>query len=62
MLLWHEQVAILANAGALPWLVKPVYGFLSDTIPIWGLRRRPYLILGGFVGVLTALTVLQRKF
>eukprot|EP00474_Spongospora_subterranea_P009124 CRZ09582.1 hypothetical protein [Spongospora subterranea] len=30
----------------LPWGVKPVYGFISDSFPIRGYRRTPYLCLG----------------
>jgi hypothetical protein len=30
--------------------VKPLYGFITDSFPIWGMRRRPYLILAGLLG------------
>ncbi|KAK9802751.1 hypothetical protein WJX73_008456 [Symbiochloris irregularis] len=43
-------VALVMSFGAAPWVIKPLYGFLSDTVPIWGYRRRSYLILGGVVG------------
>ena len=45
-----------ADAGALlgfsslPWLVKPLYGFLSDGFPLFGYRRRSYLFLSGLLG------------
>ena len=29
---------------ALPWAVKPIYGALSDNVPLFGSRRRSYLI------------------
>ncbi len=29
---------------ALPWAVKPVYGALSDNLPLFGSRRRSYLV------------------
>ena len=38
---------------ALPWTIKPLYGFLSDGFPIFGYRRRSYLILAGLVGFLS---------
>ena len=38
---------------ALPWTIKPLYGFLSDGFPIFGYRRRSYLILAGVVGFLS---------
>ena len=28
----------------VPWLLKPLYGLLSDLVPLRGLHRRPYLI------------------
>ena len=32
-------------------MIKPLYGFVTDTFPILGRRRRPYLILCGLSGV-----------
>ncbi|CAN1341807.1 Probable folate-biopterin transporter 3 [Linum perenne] len=32
---------------SIPWLVKPIWGLLTDVIPILGYRRRPYFILAG---------------
>ena len=29
---------------ALPWAVKPIYGALSDNVPLFGSRRRSYLV------------------
>jgi len=34
-----ESAAIL-GAASLPWAIKPLYGFLSDSLPILGYRRR----------------------
>ncbi|MES1909933.1 MAG: hypothetical protein MHM6MM_002613 [Cercozoa sp. M6MM] len=30
----------------LPWSFKPVCGIISDHIPIFGYRRRPYMVIG----------------
>jgi MFS family permease len=30
---------------AIPWSLKPVFGLLSDFVPLGGRRRRPYLLL-----------------
>ena len=38
----------------LPWTFKVVYGFISDAFPIFGMRRKPYFILGWLVSVLTS--------
>ncbi|RLM75690.1 putative folate-biopterin transporter 2 [Panicum miliaceum] len=34
-----------------PWVVKPLWGLLTDVVPIAGYRRRPYFVLAGVVGV-----------
>jgi len=46
------QMSALLGVAAIPWMIKPLFGFLSDGLPIFGYRRRPYLILSGFVGSL----------
>ena len=51
------QVAVLTGISAIPWVIKPVFGFLSDGVPIFGYRRRPYLILSGFLGTLSWLAL-----
>ncbi len=45
------EVSALMGIAALPWVVKPVFGFISDGLPIFGYKRRPYLILAGLLGV-----------
>jgi folate/biopterin transporter len=45
------EVAAMMGIAALPWTIKPLFGFMSDGLPIFGYRRRPYLILSGLVGV-----------
>jgi folate/biopterin transporter len=45
------QVSALMGIAAFPWVVKPLFGFISDGLPIFGYRRRPYLILSGLMGV-----------
>jgi len=44
------QVSALMGIAALPWMVKPLFGFISDGLPMFGYRRRSYLILSGFLG------------
>ena len=29
---------------ALPWSLKPIWGFISDSYPLFGYRRKSYLI------------------
>lgn len=44
------QAQILASISIIPWSIKPLYGFLSDRQPLFGLRRKPYLFLAGLLG------------
>jgi folate/biopterin transporter len=56
----HLSPADMANIGGittLPWVIKPLYGFLSDGFPLFGYRRRSYLVLAGLVGCLSWLTL-----
>ena len=45
-----SEVAIYSSIVSLPWVVKPIWGMISDTIPFFGYRRKSYLILFGFTG------------
>lgn len=44
------EMGALIGIAALPWVIKPLFGFISDGLPIFGYRRRPYLILSGIMG------------
>jgi folate/biopterin transporter len=44
------QVAALMGVAMLPWVLKPLFGFVTDGLPIFGYRRRPYLVLSGLLG------------
>lgn len=44
------QTQILGSIAIIPWSIKPLYGFFSDRTPVFGLRRKPYLIVAGLLG------------
>eukprot|EP00252_Welwitschia_mirabilis_P013415 TRINITY_DN2950_c0_g1_i2.p1 TRINITY_DN2950_c0_g1~~TRINITY_DN2950_c0_g1_i2.p1 ORF type:complete len:534 (-),score=97.12 TRINITY_DN2950_c0_g1_i2:247-1848(-) len=44
------ETAIISGVSSVPWLIKPLYGFISDSFPLFGYRRRSYLILAGLLG------------
>ena len=48
-------VAMAALMGVIstPWIFKPVYGIISDTFPLFGWRRKSYILLGCMVGGLS---------
>jgi folate/biopterin transporter len=52
LLLSPAEVSAMLGVVALPWMIKPVFGFMSDGLPIFGYRRRPYLILSGILGAI----------
>ena len=39
------QVADFFLVSTIPWLIKPIYGLVSDFVPLWGLKRKSYLLL-----------------
>ncbi|GFP86530.1 folate-biopterin transporter 1 chloroplastic [Phtheirospermum japonicum] len=47
------ETAVISGVSALPWLVKPLYGFISDSFPLFGYRRRSYLVISGLLGALS---------
>ena len=45
------EVASMVGITMLPWTVKPLYGLISDGFPVFGYRRRPYLLLSSVLGI-----------
>ena len=39
------QVATFFAITTVPWLIKPVYGLLSDFVPLFGYHRKSYLLV-----------------
>ncbi|PWZ04278.1 Folate-biopterin transporter 1, chloroplastic [Zea mays] len=59
------RTAVVSGFSSLPWLIKPLYGFISDSIPLFGYRRRSYLFLSGLLGALSwslMATVVSSKY
>ena len=47
------ELSLISSISVLPWVVKPLYGFISDSFPLFGYKRRSYLILSGILGSLS---------
>jgi MFS family permease len=49
-----DPVTISASVAIfdLPWVIKPVWGAISDFVPLFGYRRRPYLVLANVAAFL----------
>ncbi len=44
-----EQIATFSALLAMPWALKPVYGLISDFIPLAGYYRKSYLVLASAI-------------
>lgn len=51
------QMGLIGVASTLPWSIKPVFGLLTDLVPIGKFRRRPYLHIGPLMGFLGYLLI-----
>jgi MFS family permease len=47
-----EQIATFSAMLGLPWALKPLYGLLTDFVPLFGYRRKSYLIAANLVATL----------
>ena len=47
------DLAALTGLASAPWVVKPLYGLLTDSTPLLGYRRKSYLALSGVLGALS---------
>jgi MFS family permease len=43
------QVTAYLTVLNLPWIIKPVYGIVSDFLPLFGYRRKSYLVLANLM-------------
>ncbi len=49
------QVTAYLAIFNLPWIIKPVYGVLSDLVPLFGYRRKSYLIAANIIAAVAYL-------
>ncbi|HEY3790557.1 MAG TPA: hypothetical protein VGM09_01910, partial [Bradyrhizobium sp.] len=43
----------------LPWIIKPVYGLISDFVPLFGYRRKSYLLFVNVAAIIGFIWVTQ---
>ncbi len=53
------ELGMLAALPTISWSIKPIYGFLTDLVPIGGYRRRPYLHIMPIITMLSWLYIWQ---
>ncbi|KAE9459108.1 hypothetical protein C3L33_08988, partial [Rhododendron williamsianum] len=52
-----SEVQLYMGLYYIPWVMKPVWGLLTDVFPVRGYHRRPYFVLAGVLGTVAALVV-----
>jgi len=40
-----EKIAYIGALATIPWTIKPLYGLITDAFPLFGYRRKSYLII-----------------
>jgi predicted MFS family arabinose efflux permease len=45
------QITAYLTIFNLPWIIKPIYGLISDFIPLFGYRRKSYLLLANLAAI-----------
>jgi MFS family permease len=46
------EITFIASISSVPWFLKIFYGAISDGLPLWNLRRKPYLVICSLLGCL----------
>ncbi|KAL7165923.1 hypothetical protein ACSBR2_036735 [Camellia fascicularis] len=46
---------VYSGITGIPWIVKPIWGILTDVVSIFGYHRRPYFVLAGVIGIISML-------
>lgn len=52
-----STVTSIVSIVLIPWFFKPLYGFISDSFPIMGYRRKPYLLIFTLVTIMTLISL-----
>jgi MFS family permease len=53
------EVSAYLTIFNFPWIIKPLYGVFSDFVPLFGYRRKPYLLAANMVAAGASLWVTQ---
>ncbi|CAN8236766.1 unnamed protein product [Cochlearia groenlandica] len=41
----------------IPWVMRPIWGLLTDVFPIRGYKRKPYFVVSGVLGLVSAIAI-----
>src|SRR5580700_8912311 len=53
------QITGFVTLFNLPWIIKPLYGLISDFVPLFGYRRKSYLLLVNVAAIIGFIWVTQ---
>jgi hypothetical protein len=53
----REATAAFVFWTFIPWYIKPLVGLVQDALPIWGTRRKSYMIVGSVLSTLAWLAL-----
>jgi MFS family permease len=53
------QITAYLTLFNLPWVIKPVYGLVSDFVPLFGYRRKSYLLIANAAATVALLWTTQ---
>ena len=53
-----SDATFLDSFTTIPWIIKPLWGFISDTFYICGYRRKSYLIIFSILQILILIVLL----
>ncbi|KAL8536949.1 hypothetical protein ACS0TY_012224 [Phlomoides rotata] len=56
-----SEAQVYSGITSIPWIVKPLWGILTDVVPISGYQRRPYFVFAGSLGVVSMLFLSLHK-
>lgn len=42
-----SEAQVYSGITSIPWIIKPIWGLLTDVLPILGYQRRPYFVFAG---------------
>ncbi len=43
-------MSAIIGISTIPWMIKPLYGFIADILPLFGYHRKTYIFLSGIIG------------
>ncbi|CAI9094643.1 OLC1v1030418C1 [Oldenlandia corymbosa var. corymbosa] len=52
-----SAVQLFIGLYYIPWILKPIWGLMTDVFPVRGYKRRPYFVFAGILGTVSAMVL-----